>query len=235
MNSDDRSEHQDLRAALGAYLLDGLPDDEALRLEAHLATCPDCRAELEELRPVVAALTELRATGMDLDAPENPPADLGARILGEVAAERDREHAAQRRRFLVRSGVLAAIAGAAAAAVLVVGLAVTGSDPEPTVPLESVAVEVTPAGDLAGVTADADLVDHTWGVEVKLHGTGFADGARYEVVVLGADGTAHPAGEFVGVGAVEMLCNLNSSVLRDEAVGFEVRDGTGAVVVASTF
>jgi hypothetical protein len=32
-----------------------------------------------------------------------------------------------------------------------------------------------------------------------------------------------------------MNCNLNSSVLRDRARGFEVRDRAGDVVVASRF
>lgn len=227
--------HQDLRTALGAYLLGGLSDDEARQVETHLASCATCRAELADLGPVAAWLEEVRASGVDLAAPENPPADLGARILEVVAAEEDREHSEQRRRFWLRSGTLAAVSGAAAAAVLVVGLAVTGPDPEPVVPLEAVPVEVTTAGDRAGVTADADLVNHTWGVEVKLRGTGFRTGARYAVVVVGTDGETHPAGEFVGVGATEMLCNLNSSVLRDQAAGFEVRDEAGAVVAASSF
>ncbi len=48
-------------------------------------------------------------------------------------------------------------------------------------------------------------------------------------------GSAIPAGEFVGTGAKEMDCNLNSSVLRDRASGFEVRDADGQVVVTSAF
>ena len=53
--------------------------------------------------------------------------------------------------------------------------------------------------------------------------------------MLGSGGRRYPAGEFVGTGAKEMDCNLNSSVLRDRASGFEVRDATGTVVVTSTF
>ena len=45
--------------------------------------------------------------------------------------------------------------------------------------------------------------------------------------VLGVDGKRYPAGGFVGTGAKEMDCNLNSSVLRDRASGFEVRDADG--------
>ncbi len=39
----------------------------------------------------------------------------------------------------------------------------------------------------------------------------------------------------LGTGEKEMRCNLNSSVLRDEATGFEVRNAQGKVVLVSTF
>ena len=44
-----------------------------------------------------------------------------------------------------------------------------------------------------------------------------------------------PAGAFLGVGPAELNCNLNSSVLREDATGFEVVDAEGAVVLRSTF
>ena len=89
--------------------------------------------------------------------------------------------------------------------------------------------------DAPGLTASADLVAHTWGVEVKLRATGFLAGDRYRVTVLGTGGRRFPAGEFVGTGAKEMLCNLNSSVMRERARGFVVRDATGTVVASSSF
>jgi co-chaperonin GroES (HSP10) len=39
----------------------------------------------------------------------------------------------------------------------------------------------------------------------------------------------------VGTGAREMDCHLNSSVLRTDAAGFEVRDAAGRVVATSAF
>jgi hypothetical protein len=86
-----------------------------------------------------------------------------------------------------------------------------------------------------GVTAAAALVNHTWGVEVKLTATGFTDGGRFRVDVVGTDGRRYPAGAFVGTGTKEMHCNLSSAVLRPDARGFEVRDRRGDLVVSSTF
>ncbi|WP_205860606.1 DUF4394 domain-containing protein [Phycicoccus sp. HDW14] len=94
---------------------------------------------------------------------------------------------------------------------------------------------LTVAVEVSGVTATAGVVPHTWGVEVRLTASGFAAGDRYRVVVLGEDGRTYPAGEFVGTGARPMVCNLNSSVLRADAAGFEVLDGAGTVLAQSTF
>lgn len=219
------TDHEQLRISLGAYVLGGLPDDEAASVEAHLATCAECRAELDELVPPAQVLAELRSAGPTDASPA--PTGLQDRVVTAVSAERDRA----RRTAWRRQAGLAAIGGVAAAAVLVVGVVTTRPDPAPVVPTEDVTVAVG----VAGVQADADLVDHTWGVEVKLTASGFEQGRRYVVSVLGTDGRRYPAGGFVGTGEREMLCNLNSTVLRAAAAGFEVRDRSGRVVVSSTF
>jgi anti-sigma factor RsiW len=100
--------------------------------------------------------------------------------------------------------------------------------PDP-LPLEPVAVQVADSG----IQATADVVPHTWGVEVKLTGEGFTAGAVYRVVVTDEDGTAVPAGQFLGVGPAELRCNLNSSVLREDATGFQVVAADGTVVASS--
>jgi len=221
-------EHRRLRESLGAYVLGQLPPDEAARVEAHLDTCEACRIEHAELLPVAAALSDLRqsqqSSGREL--PEAPPG-LGDRVVAAVEGEQRRT---ARSRW-TRTGAVAGIAAASAAVVTVLGLRLAEPEPGPQVPLEAVQVtETSPR-----VQASADLVAHTWGVEVKLRATGFERGRRYVVSVLGKDGGRYPAGEFVGTGGREMTCNLNSSVLRDRARGFVVRDRSGGVVLASRF
>jgi anti-sigma factor RsiW len=58
---------------LSDYLDDGLPVRERARVQAHLATCPECLAYLEQLRTTIGTLGRLRET----DVP--PP--LRARLL----------------------------------------------------------------------------------------------------------------------------------------------------------
>lgn len=72
------------------YLLGALPDADASRFEAHLATCTMCQADLDELRPVVEGLP---TTVEEIE----PPASLKRAVMAEV----ERDAAAQR---VVREG-----------------------------------------------------------------------------------------------------------------------------------
>lgn len=65
---------------VGAYVLDALSPEEQRVFEAHLRTCPSCRQEVAQLRPVVDVLP------LALDAVE-PPAELGARIIAAARAD----------------------------------------------------------------------------------------------------------------------------------------------------
>lgn len=63
-----------------AYVLGALEPDEADALERHIATCPECRAEVETLRGTVDAFAS--------SAPElAPPRRLRGRVLREVRRE----------------------------------------------------------------------------------------------------------------------------------------------------
>src|SRR5882757_239134 len=112
MKTDD---HRDWRLSLGAYALGDLPADERAALAAHLEGCPECRAELRSLEGVAALLP--LADPAQIEQPAvRPPADLGARIEAQIAAESARE-GRERRRRRFRLGVGGAVATAAVAAV----------------------------------------------------------------------------------------------------------------------
>jgi len=65
---------------LAAFLLGGLEPEEAAEVENHLASCPGCRRQLEELRKVNRALEAA-------PPPANPPSHLKDEILSQVRAE----------------------------------------------------------------------------------------------------------------------------------------------------
>jgi len=144
-----------------------------------------------------------------------------------------RAEAGRQRRSRVRRSVGTLLVAASVVVLIVMGVS-TLIDRTPDAPVpEAVAVMVDP--ELDAVTATAGLIAHTWGTEVKLQTTGLDDGATYQAVVLGAGDLSFPAGTFTGTGPNTINCNLQASVLRDDARGFQILDQQGEVVISSEF
>lgn len=68
--------------AVGAYLLEALPEDERAAFEAHLETCAECREDVAMLR---VASDSLPASVQQI----SPPPELKSRIMAVVQAEAD--------------------------------------------------------------------------------------------------------------------------------------------------
>jgi anti-sigma-K factor RskA len=129
MSEIDHERHHD---ELAPYLLGALEPGEEAALEGHVATCEECRDELERLRPVVQALPE------SVERVEPSPR-LRSRVMAEVradaaaaparggsAADDGRRSAPRRRSFLLRPAV-----GLAAVVLIVAGVvayAISGGD-----------------------------------------------------------------------------------------------------------
>ncbi len=170
---------------LAAWVMAQIEPTREARLEDHLATCAACQAEASSLLDVSAVLLASRLEGPELGERPGPPADLRDRIAARIAAER------RTRRALAVT--LAAIAGAAAAVVLVVALQ---RDPG-TAPLrgEEVVFTVVPAGaEVAAVMADDE-----GGTVVHLTAAGFDPATTYALWMSPPDGSWDdrvPAGTF---------------------------------------
>jgi anti-sigma-K factor RskA len=208
--------HIELREDLGAYALGQLDDDRRADVEAHLGTCPAGRAHLAEIAPAAAALRDLdRGAAAVL----SPPAELDDRI------HRALPRPSRGGRWVpVGAAIAAAAVAAAAGAVTVV---VTREEAPTVIAVPRVVVA-------EGVTATAGLVDHTWGLEIKLEAAGLRAGERFEVWVLGEDGRSYDAGAFLGVGGSTIACDMSSSVMLDDAASFRVIDAGGAEVIAAS-
>src|SRR5215213_5503172 len=70
----------DVSANLAAFVLGGMEPEEAAEIQRHLASCPGCRSELEELEKVNRALQAA-------PPPADPPGHLKEEILSQVRAE----------------------------------------------------------------------------------------------------------------------------------------------------
>jgi hypothetical protein len=75
MSSGGQFTHHDIQELLGAFALDAVDDDERDVIEAHLAGCPRCRAEVESHRETAALLAH---TG------ERAPEGVWDRISGAL-------------------------------------------------------------------------------------------------------------------------------------------------------
>lgn len=217
------STHADLAPLLGPAALGLLTPEEQRSLDSHLSDCPLCRAELDDLAGVTDRLAELEGQEALLDDLQPVPSRAQA-VLAGIAAER-RADARRTQRWH------AVVAAAASVVVLAAGVATAAAlsrDVAPQVPLEAVAVDAP-----GSVDARADLVAHTWGVEIKLAASGLAEGAPYTVKVMTTDGRTVDAGAFLGTGDRTLLCNLNASVLREDAAAFVVLDGSGLQVLSA--
>lgn len=238
MITSDDAGHRGLRELLGSYALGHLTGAEADRLQAHLDGCAECRAELDSLAPLALSLG-----GVDVASflePAMPPPTLGEDVRRAVAharTERDAdevgrrraEGAGRRRRATVR------LLGAAAAVVVALGVggavgrATAPQPPQP--PLEAISMEV--AEDNVVSVESADLVAHTWGVELRIVGAGFTEGETFRASFRTDDGTLVPAGEFLGVGTTPMTCFLQSATLREDVTQVLVTDDEGRTVLSS--
>lgn len=219
-------EHRHAREMLGALVLGHLSTVEETAVRAHLDGCAECRRDLAEISPLVdeLATVDLRR----ISAVPTPSPDLGNRIQVAVAGERRRRGELTRRRH-------AMLAAAAVVALLLMGGAGVeigkrvDDAPVANAPVEPVEV----SSRLDAVQASAGLVAHTWGTEIKLEAVGLRSGNSYAVVVMTEDGRARSAGAFVGTGGQVMNCNLNTDVLRPDAVGFRVLDEEGRAVLTA--
>jgi anti-sigma-K factor RskA len=116
--------HVEIQELLGVYALDATSAEERRAVEAHLAGCPRCRAEVAEHLETASMLAATGARAPDgvWDAISErlgqPPPE--AIVLEEVRAER-----AERDRRQPWRWVTAAVAAAAVAAALSLGVAVT--------------------------------------------------------------------------------------------------------------
>jgi hypothetical protein len=165
-----------IRPDLGAYALGALDPAEAAAVEAHLAACPDCAAELARLQPLPAMIA--RAEGLEIPP---PPVALEERILDSVAASRPRR--ARRRRLFpsarIRTIAVAALAGAAlgvGATMLATGVADDDGGGAPS------GYDLVLDGS-GGITARAAFEPSDGGTEVHLWVDGLPPGGEgvYEV------------------------------------------------------
>jgi hypothetical protein len=213
MKTDD---HRDWKLSLGAYALGDLPPDERAALAAHLEGCEECRAELRSLEGV-AALLPLADPARIEQPPVRPPADLGARIEAQIAAESAREGREKRRRRF-RFGFGGAIAAAAVAAVLAFAILPLVGESSPTQQVKFASLP-------NGMSIHATLEPHSFGTEIHMYVKGVRSGTLCRVFLQDAEGRTFSAGSFRYRWGDDSEAELSSALDLSQAAELGVHAG----------
>jgi hypothetical protein len=179
-----RKDCREWRELLGAHALGGLGGEERAGLEAHLEGCPECRAELAALEPVVRMLPHADPARFG-PAPQPPP-ELGQRIAATIEGEKERLRG-RRRRALGGLALGGAAAVLAAAALLLFVFQGGDGDPQQHVKFSSLP---------DGVSIYATLEPHAYGTEIHMYVKGIRSGTLCRVSLRDPRGVGYSAGTF---------------------------------------
>lgn len=179
--------HHEIEELLGAYALDALDADERALVDAHLPTCPRCRAEVHEHREVAALLANTGEPAPEglwariADSLEEPPPELA--MAAPVFAAPARARRRGRSAWPVRAAG-AALAAAACLAIAVLLIQVNNLNGQ----LDGMRQEIALA---SADRAFAEAVSDPDSVVVDLVSE---DGEVDARAVVAADGTAYLRG-----------------------------------------
>lgn len=221
------------RVSLGVYVLGAIePADRAL-VDAHLATCRDCRDELAGLAGLPALLARV-STGEAIalgtgDGPApaeaaDPPRELLATVLDLTSARR-------RRRWLQASlGVAAAVIVAGG---VFGGLSLGSGSPAPAAAAAGIGYPGSPNGPWTTWTGHSGSMAATvsyrsmgWGTELETKVSGIPVGTRCQLWVIDAAGNRALAGSWVTDQVEGTVWYPGSAGLADKNVkAFEVTVG----------
>jgi hypothetical protein len=232
------------RISLGVYVLGAIDPAERALVDAHLATCRDCRDELAGLAGLPALLARvsteeaiaLAATdgpfaGALGEAPEPPP-ELLATVLDLTAARR-------RRRRWRDTGL--AVAAAAIVAVGVFGGLQLGSSPaQPSVASGSQQTlylgaqngpMATVTGKSGGMTATVAYSQMGWGTQLDTKVTGIPVGTSCQLWVIDSKGNRVRAANWMTDNAEGTVWYPGSAaVATNDVAGFEITVGQGKAI-----
>jgi hypothetical protein len=190
------------RTSLGVYVLDALDPEERAVVDAHLATCAGCRAELADIEDLPALLATVSAEdALALAVAESDgPTAASDRMNTHPAPETtvpvtDLFTARKRSR---RRGTVMSLAAAAAIAVAAlvgaqVGHLTQSLDPGPA----SGPWQTTQGQNSAGMQATVRFRSMGWGTQLAVKVTGIPAHIACEISAFGTDGPATPAGSWI--------------------------------------
>jgi hypothetical protein len=238
----DLDDHQTLHRLLGGYLLGGLDETDTERLDAHLAECAECRAELDRLSPVPEMLQRMpdaRHLGGGAALAVSPAARPSSQnietLLSRMRAEKFKETRVNRVRWLA----VAAVTLVAAAGVTYGIFTNTATPPDggpvaqPTASVQLIDARFQPAPG-SGLTGEAKLTPKAWGVEVALDVSRISGNGPFLCLVRNRSGQTEQAAVWGGTPTGEAKLTGASSTKAADVDAILITDRDGKVLGTAT-
>ena len=208
----------------GPYVLGALPPEDRRDFEAHLVTCADCRAEVQEFAGLPGLLSRLPADDVTdvLEGTAEPAAPVS--VLPALLRRAGVERRSRRRRV--------ALAGVAAAAAVAAGsAALTATLDRPTVATRTEAVAFTRSATDIPASAEATLTDVPEGTRIAMtcRYEGALDGRDREYVlsVIPKDGPSRRLGSWPVLSAADYQLVVVAPMPKDRIAELEVTNAVG--------
>jgi anti-sigma factor RsiW len=238
----DTTACQHVRQSLGVYVLGAIDPAERAEVDAHLASCPDCRGELAGLAGLPALLGHVpaaeaaRIAGPDEDERLAPGPDLAGDggavdtltpLLARVA---QRRRVTRWRNLAAAAAVVIVAGGAAAGAVSLTGSAA----PRPPAAVAGHWERVQATDPATRAHLVVRYAAQSWGTRLDVSVTGIPAGTTCQFWVLGSHGHRWQSGGWTVTSLYRSSSYPGSSPLPASAVrGFEVTSGHTVLVRAA--
>lgn len=220
-----------------AYVLGALSSDERREYEAHLSTCPRCRAAVAELSEIPPLLAKLDAADVESLGGEQQ-AQPGPQVLDSLIHRVD---ARRRRSRWVTTAALAAAAAVVAIALVIairpesLGLQQSGTDQAAGSAMEMTKVSETP------INATISMTGYGWGTRIDMACT-YGDWGRRDappqnlgMVIVGRDGTQTQVATWLGLSGATALPSGNTPLPIGEIAAVQlVSPDSGQVLLEKT-
>jgi anti-sigma-K factor RskA len=205
-----------------AYVLGALSAEERAAFEAHLATCPNCKARVAEISHLPRLLAGMGEADLTVSAADAMPPDT---LLPSVL--RLARHERRRRRWIAAS-----VAGAAAAAIVALSAALVsnGGGSHAPQPVAMTALVTTP------VSATAQLQDVSGGTRIRLachYASAYATELQYWLVVTDRSGATQTLGSWELSDGPTTDVERTTSLHRNQISSIEIKAGMTPILKLS--